>query len=124
VAFQAGELVLSGAVQIADASAQELARSGNPASALAAGAAQARQVAETASAPVVAAVNTAVTNIRNSLHDPFPAATATATTVETPSGKKDSARATTSRPKHELKDHQPTAAKRDHPDNHPSAKKR
>jgi hypothetical protein len=75
VAFQAGELGLSGAVQIADASAQELARSGNPASALAAGAREARQVAATASAPVVSAVHTAVTNIRNSLHDPFPAAT-------------------------------------------------
>jgi len=74
VAFQAGELVLSGAVQIADASAQELAHSGDPASALAAGATQARQVAATASAPVVAAVNTAVTNIRNSLQDPFPSA--------------------------------------------------
>jgi hypothetical protein len=74
VAFQAGELALSGAVQIADASAQELARSGDPASALAAGATQARQVAATASAPVVAAVNTAVTNIRNSLQDPFPSA--------------------------------------------------
>jgi hypothetical protein len=75
VAFQAGELVLSGAVQIADASAQELARSGDPASALAAGAKEARQVAATASAPVVSAVQTAVTNIRSSLHDPFPAAT-------------------------------------------------
>jgi len=77
VAFQAGELLLSGAVQIADASAQELANSGNPASALAAGAAEAGQVAETASAPVVSAVNTAMTNIRNSLHDPFPAAAKT-----------------------------------------------
>ena len=125
VAFQAGELVLSGAVQIADASAQELARSGNPASALAAGAAQAQQVAATASAPVVAAVNTAVTDIRNSLHDPFPGvAKTTAATVETSSSKKDSERATTSGPKHEPKEHQPTAAKRDHPDNHPSAKKR
>lgn len=74
VAFQAGELLLSGAVQIADASAQELARSGNPAAALAAGATQARQVAATASAPVVAAVDAAVTNIRSSLHDPFSAA--------------------------------------------------
>jgi hypothetical protein len=77
VAFQAGELLLSGAVQIADASAQELANSGNPASALAAGAAEAGRVAATASAPVVSAVNTAVTNIRNSLRDPFPAAVRT-----------------------------------------------
>jgi hypothetical protein len=80
VAFQAGELVLSGAVQIADASAQELAKSGDPAAALAAGAAEARQVAATASAPVVSAVNTAVTNIQNSLRDPFPA-TAPSTSV-------------------------------------------
>jgi hypothetical protein len=72
VAFQAGELLLSGAVQVADASAQELARSGDPAAALAAGAAQTRQVLATAGAPVLSAVNTAVTNIRNSLHDPFP----------------------------------------------------
>jgi hypothetical protein len=77
VVFQAGELLLAGAVQIADASAQELAQSGDPVAALAAGAAQARQVVATASAPVVSAVNTAVTNIRNSLHDPFPAATKT-----------------------------------------------
>jgi hypothetical protein len=84
VAFQAGELLLSGAVQVADASAQELAKSGNPVAALAAGAAAARQVVATASAPVVSAVNTAVTNVRNALHNPFPAAaktTATSTNV-------------------------------------------
>jgi hypothetical protein len=84
VAFQAGELLLSGAVQIADASAQELAKSGNPAAALTAGAAEARQIAATASAPVVSAVNTALTNIRNSVHDPFPAAAKT-TAPSTPS---------------------------------------
>src|SRR5262245_20828852 len=77
VAFQAGELLLAGVVQIADASAQELGQTGDPGAALAAGVAQTRQVVATASAPVVAAVNTAVTNIRNSLHDPFPAAAAT-----------------------------------------------
>jgi hypothetical protein len=87
VAFQAGELLLSGAVQIADASAQELANSGDPAAALTAGAAEARQVAATASAPVVSAVNTAVTNVRNSLHDPFPAA-AKATTSDAQQTKK------------------------------------
>ena len=38
VAFQAGELLLAGAVQITDAAAQELAQSGDPAAALAAGA--------------------------------------------------------------------------------------
>ena len=37
VAFQAGELLLAGVVQTADAAAQELAQSGDPAAALAAG---------------------------------------------------------------------------------------
>ena len=86
VAFQAGELLLAGVVQTADAAAQELARSGDPVAALAAGATQAGQVIREASAPVVAAVNTAVTNISNSLRDPFPAATrTTAPSVETAS---------------------------------------
>ena len=84
VAFQAGELLLSGAVQVADASAQELAKSGNPVAALAAGIAQTRQVAATASAPVVSAVGAALTNIQHSLHDPFPStAETTVKTVET-----------------------------------------
>jgi hypothetical protein len=115
VAFQAGELLLSGAVQVADASAQELAKTGNPAAALAAGVAQTRQVAATAGAPVVSAVSTALTNIQHSLHDPFPSTANTTvktddpkkdepkkdepkkvetSTVETRSGKKDSERAT------------------------------
>jgi len=51
VAFQAGELLLAGVVQIADASAQELAQTGHPAAALAAGVAETRQVVATASAP-------------------------------------------------------------------------
>ena len=72
VAFQAGELLLAGVVQIPNAVAQELARSGDPAAALAAGVTRAGQVISAASAPVVAAVDAAVTNIRNSLHDPFP----------------------------------------------------
>ena len=72
VAFQAGELLLAGIVQVADAAAQELARSGDPVAALAAGAAQAGQVIATTSAPVISAVNTAVTNISESLADPFP----------------------------------------------------
>ncbi len=78
VAFQAGELLLAGVVQVADASAQELAQSGNPGAALAAGANRAGQVVNAASAPVVSAVNTAVTNIRNSLADPFPSTAKTA----------------------------------------------
>ena len=100
VAFQAGELLLAGVVQIADATAQELAQSGDPAAALAAGAAQTRQVVATASAPVVSAVNTAVTNIRNSLADPFPAAANTtapsiqALTAKTDEPKKPDTRTT------------------------------
>ena len=74
VAFQAGELLLAGVVQVADAAAQKLAQTGDPAAALAAGVDQTRDVVATASAPVVSAVHTAVTNIRNSVADPFPAA--------------------------------------------------
>jgi hypothetical protein len=81
VAFQAGELLLAGVVQIADAAAQELAQTGDLGAALAAGVARAGQVVSAASAPVVSAVNTAVTNIRNSLADPFPSAAKTATTT-------------------------------------------
>jgi hypothetical protein len=66
VAFQAGELLLAGVVQTADAAAQELARSGDPAAAFAAGATRAGQVLSTASAPVASAVDTAVTTIRRS----------------------------------------------------------
>jgi hypothetical protein len=89
VAFQAGELLLAGVVQIVDATVQELAKSGDLAAALAAGVAQTRQVVATASAPVISAVNTAVTNIRNSLHDPFPATATTASSVRTLTVKTD-----------------------------------
>ncbi len=85
VAFQAGELLLAGVVQIPNAAAQELAQSGDPGAALAAGATRAGQVIGSASAPVVSAVNTAVTNIRDSLADPFPS---TAKTVKTDEPKK------------------------------------
>ncbi|WP_235009675.1 hypothetical protein [Mycobacterium sp. 3519A] len=86
VAFQAGELLLSGAVQIADASAQHLAKTGDPATALAAGVAQAREVAATAAAPVVAAVDTAAKNIGNLLH-------ASVSTAPTTTAKKSDAKA-------------------------------
>jgi hypothetical protein len=90
VAFQAGELLLAGVVQIPNAAAQELAQSGDPAAALAAGATRAGQVIGSASAPVVSAVNTAVTNIRNSLANPFPSpAKSTAPSVQTPTTKPD-----------------------------------
>ncbi len=72
VAFQAGELLLAGVVQVADAAAQELARSGDPAAALSAGAQQAGRTVDEASNLVVTALDTAVTNISRSLRDPFP----------------------------------------------------
>jgi len=145
VAFQAGELLLAGAVQITDAAAQELAQSGDPAAALAAGATRAGQVVNAASAPVVSAVNTAVTNIRNSLADPFPSTALTVkaaepkaeakktdpptteTAIESPSGKKGSdpgtatskSSATTADvehpAKHEKKVHDQASTKDGHP---------
>jgi hypothetical protein len=75
VAFQAGELVLLGLVQTADAAAQELAQSGDPGAALAAGAAQASETVATAGGIVKDAVDTAVTNVSASFNDPFPSAT-------------------------------------------------
>jgi hypothetical protein len=77
VAFQAGELLLLGIVQTADAVAQELAQSGDPGAALAAGATQATETIATAGGIVMDAVDTAVTNISDSLKDPFPSATKT-----------------------------------------------
>jgi hypothetical protein len=100
VAFQAGELLLAGIVQVADAAAQELARSGDPAAALAAGATRAGQVIATASAPVASAVNTAVTNISESLADPFPSTpkTTVKTTVPKVEAPKVEAAAPSARP--------------------------
>lgn len=72
VAFQAGELLLAGVVQTVDAVAQQLAQSGDPVAALAAGASQADTVINQSAGIVTSAVDTAVTNIRNSLNDPFP----------------------------------------------------
>jgi hypothetical protein len=106
VAFQAGELLLAGVIQIPNAAAQELAQSGDPAAALAAGATRAGQVVSAASAPVVSAVNTAVMNIRNSLADPFPAtAKSTAPSVQTLTVKTDE-------PKVEAKKTDPPATKK------------
>lgn len=71
VAFQAGELLLLGVVQTVDAGAQELARSGDPLAAVSAAAAQATQVVNVASDIVSDSVDTAVTNIRGALDNPF-----------------------------------------------------
>ena len=81
VVFQAGELLLLGVVQTADATAQELAQSGDPAAALAAGVNQAGTVINAAGGRVASAVDTALTNISDSLNDPFPS---TATTTAQP----------------------------------------
>jgi hypothetical protein len=112
VAFQAGELLLAGVVQVADAAAQELAQSGDPAAALAAGATRAGQVISEASAPVASAVNNAVTNIRQSLADPFPS-TSTAKKDVSTSTAKDEATST-------AKDEPTSTAKKD--DSTPTAK--
>jgi hypothetical protein len=83
VAFQAGELLLLGIVQTADAVAQELSQSGDPVAALAAGAAQATDTIATAGGIVTGAVDTAVTNIRDSLADPFPSTVKTTAPIAT-----------------------------------------
>lgn len=70
VAFQAGELVLLGVVQTADAAAQELARSGDPVRALSAAVEQAGDVLQTASKIITDSVQTAATNIHNALGAP------------------------------------------------------
>ena len=79
--FQASELVLLGFVQTPDAAAQELAQSGDVGAAVAAGAEKAPDVVNEAGGLVVDAVETAATNIRDSLDDPFPSSTKTPTTT-------------------------------------------
>jgi hypothetical protein len=122
VAFQAGELLLAGVVQVADAGAQELAQSGDPAAAVTAGAMRAGQVVGEASAPVVSAVNTAVTNIRNSLQDPFPSVAKTAApsvtsttkkTSESASSTKDSEGTASGEPTHKVTTELPKKGKPD-----------
>ena len=81
VAFQAGELVLLGVVQTPNAAAQELAQSGDVGAAVTAGAAKATDVVREAGGLVVDAVETAVTNIGDSLDDPFPSSTQTPVTT-------------------------------------------
>jgi hypothetical protein len=100
VAFQAGELLLAGVVQTADATAQELARSGDPGAALAAGADRATQTLATAGGIVADAVDTALINIRDSLADPFPSTATVAATEADPPADLDAGPATnrTSRP--------------------------
>jgi hypothetical protein len=85
VAFQAGELLLLGIVQTADAAAQELAESGDAGAALAAGATQASESIATAGGIAKDAVDTAVANISAAFNDQFPSATKT--TSEAPAAE-------------------------------------
>ena len=100
VAFQAGELLLAGVVQTADATAQELARSGDPGAALAAGADQATQTLATAGGIVRDAVDTALTNVRDSLADPFPSTARVAATEADPPAALDAGPATNRTSRH------------------------
>jgi hypothetical protein len=85
LAFEAGELLLLGVVQVADAAAQELAQTGDVGAVISTGAAQANDVIATASDRVVRAVDTAVTNIGNALEDPFPSTSATGGRIQSSS---------------------------------------
>ncbi len=78
IAFQAGELLLLGVVETANSAATTLAQTGNVGAAVAAGAATARGVVATAGGIVTQAVDTAATNIRNTLPHPMAASTAAA----------------------------------------------
>lgn len=70
VAFQAGETLLLGVVQTANAAATTLATTGNVRSAIAAGMASAHSVINLARNQVSTAVNTAITNIRAAAGQP------------------------------------------------------
>ncbi len=91
VAFQAGEILLLGIVQTADAAAQELARSGDPFAAVAAGTSQAVESLAVAGGIVQDAANTAVTNVRAALADPFPRTAPTVRADEAPQPSPESA---------------------------------
>jgi hypothetical protein len=84
IAFQAGELLLAGAVHTANVTATELADTGNPGEALAAGGAAATHVLNQAGGIVADAVHTAVDDIRGSLHEPASAAVKASPKVATP----------------------------------------
>jgi hypothetical protein len=84
IAFQAGELLLAGLVHTANVSATELANTGNVGEALGAGAAAAAGVIAQAGGIVTGAVNTAATNVGDSLHQTAPSTTQTTTATTTP----------------------------------------
>lgn len=83
VAFQAGELLLEGAVHTANVTATELADTGNVGEALSAGRGAATAVLAQAGGIVTDAVHTALTNINDARHQPGPAATTTTTKTTT-----------------------------------------
>lgn len=75
VAFQAGETLLLGVVQTANAAATTLASTGDVRAALSAGTTQARSVFDVVRGQVSTAVNTAVTNIKGAAGQPVSAST-------------------------------------------------
>jgi hypothetical protein len=81
VAFQAGELLLEGAVHTANVTATELADTGNVGEALSAGGAAATAVLGQAGGIVTDAVDTALTNISDARHQPAPSTTVSTTTA-------------------------------------------
>ena len=89
VVFQAGELLLLGVVQAADDAAQELARSGDPGAALAAGAAKVNAIVNEADGIVVDTVETAAANIRDSFDDPIPSSAQTPTVTSNVAARQD-----------------------------------
>lgn len=91
VVFQAGEILLLGVVQTVDAAAQELALSGDPFAAIAAGTAQAAESLAVAGGIVRDAADTAITNVSAALADPFPRATTTARTDDPPQPRREAA---------------------------------
>jgi hypothetical protein len=84
IAFQAGELLLLGVVQTANAGAQELAQTGNPIAAVEAAAGQAADVVDVASTIVKNSVDTAVTNIRAAATQTVPTTHSVQLPVATP----------------------------------------
>jgi hypothetical protein len=90
IAFQAGELLLAGAVHTANVTATELADTGNPGEALAAGGVAATHVLNQAGGIVADAVHTAVDDIGGSLHQPASTAVTASPKVATPQPAKPS----------------------------------
>jgi hypothetical protein len=98
VAFRAGELLLAGVVHTANVAATELANTGNVGDALGAGAAAATTVIQQAGGIVTDAVDTAVTDIRASLHQPQTLAARTTARAVTPMVVKPRVKPSTTKP--------------------------